>query len=212
MFCWLTNWASSAAFWLIRALTCCCKARTASSIVIESIRTPEPRGSGSRDLSQFVDFLRQDQQPRENLRLRNDSSNEFLTRSNVNQQRVSHSFWRAPRSFQIRSPTSLTLVPTSFALAPDSQLTVAINKGQATQRAQRAPQQGGRGKELNGAPATILAVFLLCVQRDYLCLTPAMGCAHMDDHHACRVTTIPMIGTAWNGTSGSPTSNHAWFG
>ena len=57
---------------------------------------------------------------KENLRLRNDSSNEFLTRANVNQQRVSHSFRRAPRSFQIRGPTSLTLIPTSSALVPDT--------------------------------------------------------------------------------------------
>ena len=87
---------------------------------------------------------------KDNLRLWNDSSNEFLTRSNVKQQRVSHSFRRAPHSFQIRSPTSVTLVPTSFvlvpnspptsltlvstsfALGPDSQLTVAIDRGQAT--------------------------------------------------------------------------------
>ena len=40
------------------------------------------------------------QATKENLRLRIDSKNEFLTRSNVNQQRVSHSFCRAPRSFR----------------------------------------------------------------------------------------------------------------
>ena len=30
----------------------------------------------------------------------------------------------------------------------------------------------------------MFAVFLLCVLLDHLCLTPAMGCAHMDDHRA----------------------------
>ena len=35
-------------------------------------------------------------------------------------------------SFQIRSPTSVTLVPTSSALVPDSQFTVAIDRGEAT--------------------------------------------------------------------------------
>ena len=66
---------------------------------------------------QFV-TLRHDQQPRKTC--------------NVNQQRVSHSFRRVSRSFQIHHPTSLTLVLTSFALVPDSQLAVAINRGLAT--------------------------------------------------------------------------------
>ena len=41
----------------------------------------------------------------------------------------------------------------------------------------------------------MFAVFLLCVLRDYLCLTPAMGCAHMDDHRACRVTSVHTLST-----------------
>ena len=41
----------------------------------------------------------------------------------------------------------------------------------------------------------MFAVFLLCVVRDYLCLTPAMGCAHMDDHRACRVTPVHTLST-----------------
>ena len=88
-----------------------------------------------------------------------DSSNEFLTRSNVNQQRVSHSFRRPPRSFQIRSPTSLTLVPTSSALVPDSQLTIAIDRGQATHRAQRAPQQGSEEKNSTALRYSCLPCF-----------------------------------------------------
>ena len=119
---------------------------------------------------------------KENLRLRNDSSNEFLTRSNVNQQRVSHSFRRAPRSFQIRSPmsltlvstssalvpnsplTSLTLVSTSFALVPDSQLTVAIDRGQATTVLSEHHSKDQR-KRTQRRSATMFAVFLLCVLR-----------------------------------------------
>ena len=119
---------------------------------------------------------------KENLRLRNDSSNEFLTRSNANQQRVSHSFRRGPRSFQIRSPTSLTLVPTSFALVPnspptsltlvltsfalvpDSQLTVAINRGQATTVLSEHYNKEQR-KRTQRRSASMFVVFLLCVLR-----------------------------------------------
>ena len=43
--------------------------------------------------------------------------------------------------------------------------------------------------------AKMFAVFLHCVLRDYLCLTPEMGCAHMDDHRACRVTSVHTLST-----------------
>ena len=36
----------------------------------------------------------------------------------------------------------------------------------------------------------MFAVFLLCVLRDYLCLTPAMGCAHTDERTCIRVSTV----------------------
>ena len=134
---------------------------------------------------------------KENLRLRNDSSNEFLTRSNVNQQRVSHSFCRAPRSLQKRSPTSLTLVPTisvlvpnspptsltlvstSFALAPDSQLTIAIDRRQATTVLSEHHTKDQR-KRTQRRSATMFAVFLLCVLRPTLRSrsNQTMGCAH----------------------------------
>ena len=105
---------------------------------------------------------------------------------------ISHSFCRAPRSFQIRSltsltlvptsfalvpnslPTSLTLVSTSFALVPDSQLTVAINRGQATTVLSEHGYKEQR-KRTQRRSATMFAVFLLCVLRDNLCLTPAMA-------------------------------------
>ena len=40
-----------------------------------------------------------------------------------------------------------------------------------------------------------LPCYCSCVLRDYLCLTPAMDCAHMDDHRACRVTSVNTLST-----------------
>ena len=91
-------------------------------------------------------------------------------------------------------PTSLTLVSTSFALAPDSQLTVAIDRGQATTVLSEHHNKEQR-KRTQRRSATMFAVYLLCVLSDYLCLTPAMGCAHMDDHRACRVTSVHTLST-----------------
>ena len=101
---------------------------------------------------------------KDNLRLWNDTRNEFHTRSNVNQQRVSHSFRRASRSFQIRNLTSLTLVPTSFALVPDSQPTVAITRGQATNVLSEHRNKEQR-KRTQQRSAAMFAVYLLCVLR-----------------------------------------------
>ena len=134
---------------------------------------------------------------KENLRLRNDSSNEFLTRSNVNQQRVSHSFRRAPRSFQIRSPTSLTLVPTSFALVPNSPPTSrshSFRRARArsrfathgrdqqrtgNHRAQRAPQQGAEEKNSTALRYHVCRVSALCHARNFRSRSNlTMGCAH----------------------------------
>ena len=39
----------------------------------------------------------------------------------------------------------------------------------------------------------VFAVYRLCVLRATLCLTPVMGCAHMDDHRACRVTSVQTV-------------------
>ena len=83
---------------------------------------------------------------KENLRLWNDSSNEFLTRSNVNQQRVSRSFRRAPRSFQIRNSRSRS---TEDGQPPCSASTTTREQRKRTQR----------------RSATMFAVFLLCVLR-----------------------------------------------
>ena len=117
-----------------------------------------------------------DQQPRDNLRL------------------WSHHQQRVPCSFQRQPATSPTLVPTSFPLVPDSQPTVAINRGQATTVLSEHRNKEQR-KRTQQRSATMFAVFLLCVLRDTLCLTPVMGCAHMDDHRACRVTSVHTLST-----------------
>ena len=53
--------------------------------------------------------------------------------------------------------------------------------------------------------ATMFAVFQLCVLRDTFRLTPVMGCAHMDDHRACHVTSAHTLSTTtkedWKTTS-----------
>ena len=59
-------------------------------------------------------------------------------------------------------PTSLKLVPTSFALAPDSQLTVAINRGQTTTVLSEHHNKEQR-KRTQRRSASMFAVFLLCV-------------------------------------------------
>ena len=45
--------------------------------------------------------------------------------------------------------------------------------------------------------AFLFAVFLLCVLRDFLCLTPAMGCAHMDDHCAKSDVQCASMACGW---------------
>ena len=112
---------------------------------------------------------RHDQQPRDNhATLESPPATSFLTRSNVNQQRVSHSCRRASRSFQIRSPTSLTLVSTNLALVPDSQLTVAITRGQATTVLSEAPQQGAKEKNSTALRYHVCRVPVSNVQHTFL--------------------------------------------
>ena len=69
--------------------------------MIESVRTPEPRVQGQKIYPNCDFCVKTSKQGK--LRLGIDFSNEFLTRSNVNKQ------------------TSLTLVPSSSTLAPDTQ-------------------------------------------------------------------------------------------
>ena len=78
------------------------------------------------------------------------------------------------------------------ALAPDPQPTVAITRGQATTVLSEDRNKEQR-KRTQWRSATMFAVNLLCVLRATLCLTPAMGCARMDDHRACRVTSVHTV-------------------
>ena len=65
------------------------------------------------------------------------------------------------------------------ALVPDSALTVAINRGQATTVLSEHHNKEQR-KRTQRRSATMFAVFLLCVLRAHFRtrLTPVMGCAH----------------------------------
>ena len=108
--------------------------------------------------------------------LESPAANEFLTRSNDNQQRVPHSFRRASRTFQIRNPRSGS---------PEGQATNVLSEHRNKEQRKRTQQRS----------ATMFAVYLLCVLGDTLCLTPVMGCAHMDDHRACRVTSVHTLST-----------------
>ena len=95
------------------------------------VHTPKPR---VKVKGQIV-TSRHDQKPKDNLRLWSTTSNEFLTRSNENEQRVPHSFRPASR--------------------PVSQPTFAITKRQATNVLSKHRTRNG-GKGLNSAPLPCL--------------------------------------------------------
>ena len=139
--------------------------------MIQSVRTPEPRVQG-QGICPVCDFASRPA-TKDNLRLWNDFSNEFITRSNVNQQRVSHSCRRASRSFQIRNSRSRSTEdrqpPCSASTTPRS-----------------------RGKELNGAPLPCLPSFcsVSCAQLSYT-LEPDNGlCARMDERTCIGIITV----------------------
>ena len=81
---------------------------------------------------------------------------ELRARSRSAVQRVSHSCRRASRSFQIRNSRSRS---TSFALVPDSQLTIAIDRGRATTVLSEHHNKEQR-KRTQRRSATMFAVFL----------------------------------------------------
>ena len=86
------------------------------------------------------------------------TSNEFLTRSNDNQQRVSHSFRRASRSFQIRNPRSRS---TEDRQPPCSASTATRSRGKAALRHH------------------VCRVSALCPARNFRSRSnQTMGCAH----------------------------------
>ena len=76
--------------------------------MIESVRTPEPRVQGQRIYLNCDFCVKTSNEGKSGVSA--STSNEFLTRSNVNQHRVPHSFCRTPRSFQIQSNESHTRV------------------------------------------------------------------------------------------------------
>ena len=63
-----------------------------------------------------------------------------------------------------------------------------------------------RGKELTSAPLPCLPCFCSVSYATLLCLTPVMGCAHMDDHRACRVTSVQTLSTTTKKTENNKCS------
>ena len=181
--------------------------------MIESARTPEPRVQG-QGICLFASRATKD-----NLRLRNDSSNEFLTRSNVNQQRVSHelrarsryavqrvshSFRRASRSFQIHLPRvshSCRRASRSFQIRNSRWR--SIEDRQPPCSASTATRS--RGKELNGAPLPCLPCFcsVSCAQGMTFCLT-LKGCASHRCHRAESNVQCTSMACGWSGTNTPP--------
>ena len=113
-----------------------CKSRTASSIVIVFVCTPKPRVQG-QEICPVCVFLRHDEQQRKIC----DFGMTQVTSSSL---------------VQIRRPTRPTLVSTTFALAQDSQLTVAIDKQPPCSA---STTTRSKGKELSGAPLPCLQCF-----------------------------------------------------
>ena len=141
--------------------------------MIESVRTPEPRVQG-----QGICLLRQDQQPRKicDFGMTPVTSSSLVATCNVNQQRVSHSFRRAPRSFQIRY---------SRSRSTEGQATTVLSEHHNKEQRKRTQRRS----------ATMLAVLLLCPARLFVLDTFDGLCAHMDDHRACRVTSVHTLST-----------------
>ena len=150
------------------------------SIVIESVRTPEPRVQVSEDRFQIV-TSRHDQQPRTICGFGMTPVTSSSLVPYVNQQRVSHSFRRASRSFQIHNPRVSHSCRRAFALAPDR-----------NHRAQRAPQQGAEEKNSSALRFHVCRVSALCLARNFRSrFEPDTGlCARMDERTCIRVITV----------------------
>ena len=135
---------------------------------------------------------------KENLRLRNDSSNEFLTRSNVNQQRVLHSLSSSTlvpdtqsneshtRSDELRARSKFTTHESHTRvdeLRARSRFATHGRDRQRTgdHRAQRAPQQGSEEKNSTTLRYHVCRVSALCPARNFRSRSnQTMGCAHTD--------------------------------
>ena len=125
--------------------------------MIESVRTPEPRVQGQRIYPNCDFCVRTSKQGKSAT-----SARSFQIRSPTSLILVPTSSALVPNS----PPTSLTLVSTSFALDPDSQLTVAINRGQTTTVTVLSEHHNkDQRKRTLRRSATMFAVFLLCVLR-----------------------------------------------
>ena len=116
---------------------------------------------------------------------------ELRARSRYAVQRVSHSFRRASRSFQITHPRVSTRVDELRARSRFA------THGRDRQRTGQPPCSAStttrsRGKELNGAPLPCLPCFcsVSCAQLSFT-LEPDNGlCAHMDERTCIRVITV----------------------
>ena len=125
-------------------MICCCKARTVSSIVIESVRTPEPRVQ-DQGICPISDFLRHDQQPTTicDFGMTPVTSSSLVPTSTSNESHTRVNELRARSRFATHGR--------------DQQRT-------GNHRAQRVPQQGAEEKN-STALRYHFAVFLLCVLR-----------------------------------------------
>ena len=138
---------------------------------------------------------RHNQQPKDNLRL-----------WNHHQQRVPHSFQRQPT---MRN----TLVPT----VPDSQPNEFHTFNELRARSRFATHthvlSEHRNKEQRTKDSTTLRYHVCrgsAVSCDNLCLTPVIGCAHMDDHRACRVTSVHTLSATTKRTENNKCSAVAY--
>ena len=185
--------------------------------MIESVRTPEPRVQG-----QGICLLRHDQQPRticdfgmtpvtSSSLVPTSTSNESDTRSvelrarsRYAVQRVSHSFRRASRSFQIHHPR----VSHSCRRASRS-FQVRNSRSRSTEDKQppcsASTTTRNRGKEFNSAPLPCLQCFctVSCVQGMTFCST-LKGCASHRCHCAKSNVQCTSMAGGWSGTNTPP--------
>ena len=142
-----------------RSHICCCKARTASSIVIESVRTAEPRVQG-----QGICLLRQDQQPRKicDFGMTPVTSSSLVPTSTSNESHTRSDELRARSKFTTHD--SHTRVD---ELRARSRFATRGRDRQTTgnHRAQRAPQQGAQEKNSTALRYHVCRVSALCPAR-----------------------------------------------
>ena len=176
--------------------------------MIESIRTPEPRVQG-----QGICLLRQDQQPRKicdfgmipvasSPLVPTSTSNESHTRcvelrarSRYAVQRVSHSFRRASRSFQIHH--SCRRASRSFQ--------IRNSRSRSTEDRQppcsASTTTRSRGKELNGAPLPCLPCFCFVSCAQSMTSSTLKGCASHRCHCAKSNVQCTSMACGWSGTN-----------